>query len=277
MKLSLIIVNCNKGYLLGQTLKTLIDACSGIDHELIIVDNASTYQSLRIIEQEYPFATIIANKFNLGIAKANNQGLQAASGEYILMVRPDTISTTDSILKSLDFMDQHTDAGGLSLRMLTPQGRFIPESIHGLTPSWAAFIKFIGFAKNLSKTRLYDKNRKDWVEEFRVTEIDILNDAYMLIRRSVLSQTGFFDERFSMFGYNIDLSYRIRLAGYKNYYFPKSYIIKFENNPFLGLNWQYIKYYYGAMLMFALKYLVRLPELKLSGPRQSLPSAYEVK
>ena len=253
MKLSLVVVNHNNGHLFKQGLTTLVNACFDIDYELIIVDNASADQSLEVIRQEYPFANIITNNFNLGIAKANNQGLKAASGEYVLMVRPDTISTMESITRMLDFMEQHSKAAGLSPRILSPQGRFMPESVHGLTPSWAAFIKFIGFAKNLPKTRLYDRNRKDWVEEFRIAEVDILNDACMLIRRSVLNQTGYFDERFSRFGYNIDLSYRMRIAGFKNYYFPKTYFIQLDQKPFSLFDWKIIKYNYGAMLNVCFK------------------------
>jgi GT2 family glycosyltransferase len=175
------------------------------------------------------------------------------------------------------FMDEHADAGGLTVRMLSPQGRFLPESIHGLTLTWAAFLKFIGFAKYLSKTRLYDRNRKDWVEEFRITEIDIVNGACMLLRRTALEETGLFDERFVMFGYDIDLSYRIRLAGFKNYYFPKTYFIKPETQPLPKFSWSYIKYFYGAMLIFAFKYLLRLPEIKVAGMPQLFPTTYEVK
>jgi GT2 family glycosyltransferase len=133
----------------------------------------------------------------------------------------------------------------------------------------------IGFAKNFQKTRLSDRNHKAWVEEFQTSEIDILNDAFMLIRKSVLSDIGSFDERFMQYGYNIDLSYRMRLAGYKNFYFPKTYIINLKTDNIPKFSWQYIKNFYGAMLIFAAKYLFRLPEIKIEG-MQVYPAAYEV-
>ena len=98
----------------------------------------------------------------------------------------------------------------------------------------------------------------------------------MLLRRSVLNVTGLFDERFFMYGHDIDLSYRIRLAGYKNYYFPKTYIINFNSNRLGKFSWSYIKYFYGAMFIFAVKYLLKMPEIKLGVP-QLFPSSYEVK
>jgi len=174
-------------------------------------------------------------------------------------------------------MDEHTDAGALGVRMISPEGRFLPESIHGLTKTWAAFLKFIGFARHLSKTRLYDHHRKDWVEEFRVAEIDIVNGAFMLLRRAALNESGLFDERFFKFGHDIDLSYRIRLAGFKNFYFPKTYIIKSEGQSLAKFSWTYIKYYYGAMFIFAAKYLLKMPEIKVAGIPQLFPPTYEVK
>jgi GT2 family glycosyltransferase len=86
-----------------------------------------------------------------------------------------------------------------------------------------------------------------------------------------------FDERFLMFGHNIDLSYRIRLAGFKNYYFPKTYIINFERQLLPKFSWNYIKYFYGAMIIFAVKYLIRMPQIKVHGIPQLIPTTYEVK
>jgi len=276
MNLSIIVVNHNTRILLKQSITSLVEACKHIDHELIVVDNASTDHSLEMLATSFPKIQVIANSENEGIAKANNQALQLCTGEYILLVSADTLVIKDSVEKMIVFMDSYADAGGMSIRMLSPQGRFLPESIHGLTPAWGTFLKLIGFAKHLSKTRLYDRNRKDWVEEFREAEIDILNGACMMLRKSALSEVGLFDERFFMFGANIDLSYRLRLAGYKNYYYPKTYIINFESQKQASFSWEYIKYFYGAMFIFAFKYLVKVPDLKVKGAPQMVPSGYEV-
>ncbi len=276
MNLSIIVVNHNTRILLKQSINSLIEACKHIDYELIVVDNASTDHSLEMLANSFPKIKVIANSKDEGIAKANNQALQLCTGEYILLVSADTLAIKDSVEKMIAFMDSHADAGGMSIRMLNPQGRFLPESIHGLTPAWGTFLKLIGFAKHLSKTRLYDRNRKDWVEEFREAEIDILNGACMMLRKSALNEVGLFDERFFMFGLNIDLSYRLRLAGYKNYYYPKTYIINFESEKQASFSWEYIKYFYGAMFIFAFKYLVKVPDIRLKGVPQMVPSGYEV-
>jgi GT2 family glycosyltransferase len=275
MKLSIIIVNHNRCDLLKIALNSLIKASTEVDCEFIVIDNASADSSVEMLHADFPEVRLIVNNTNRGVAKAANQGIEVSRGEYVLLVNADTICGKETLGKVLEFMDNHSEASGLSVRMLGAQGSFQPESNRGLTKPWITFFKMIGFAKNFQKTRLSDRNHKAWVEEFQTSEIDILNDAFMLIRKSVLSDIGSFDERFMQYGYNIDLSYRMRLAGYKNFYFPKTYIINLKTDNIPKFSWQYIKNFYGAMLIFAAKYLFRLPEIKIEG-MQVYPAAYEV-
>ncbi|MES2427819.1 MAG: glycosyltransferase family 2 protein [Bacteroidota bacterium] len=275
MKLSVIIVNHNHCDLLRLALNSLSKAVNAIDNELIIVDNASTDNSVLMLHDEYPEVKVISNPINAGVAKAGNQGIEVSKGEYVLLVNADTICAKETLDKVIGFMDLHTDVSGLGVRMVDPQGSFLPESNRGLTRSWIIFFKLIGLANNFPKSRLSDRNRKDWVEEFQTSEVDILNEAFMLIRRSVLNDIGLFDERFVQYGHNIDLSYRMRLAGFKNYYFPKTYIINFRSDHVQKFSWQYVKNFYGAMLIFATKYLFRLPEIKIEGMPRYSPT-YEI-
>jgi GT2 family glycosyltransferase len=277
MKLSVIIVNHNQCDLLKLALNSLIKAGNGVDYELIIVDDASTDNSLEMLHAEFPGYKLITNTITAGIAKASNQGIAIASGAYVLLVNADTICGKDTLEKVVDFMDTHNDVSGLGVRMLGAQGSFLPESNRGLTKPWITFFKLIGFAKNFVKSRLSDRNAKAWVEEFQTSEVDILADGFMLIRKSVFNEVGMFDERFVQYGHNIDLSYRMRMAGLKNYYFPKTYIINFKSHSKPEFSWQYIKSFYGAMLIFAAKYMFRLPEIKIVEGIQLYPTAYEVK
>jgi GT2 family glycosyltransferase len=277
MKLSIIIVNHNQCDLLKQAASSLISACNRIDYELIIVDNASVDGSVAMVEDNFPKAKLISNSTNPGMAKANNQGLDICRGEYVLVVTPDTKCGKDSLEKMLDFMDGHNDAGGLSIRLLSPQGRFIPESIHGLSSVWAAFFKLTGFARHLPKTRLYDKARKDWVDEFQISEIDIVNGTCMLLRSAALSQVGPFDERFAQYGHDIDLSYRLRLAGFRNFYFPKTYFFKYTDQQEQPFTLTHIRHLVSAMVQFAIKYIFRFPDIKVQELPQLYPASYQVK
>jgi GT2 family glycosyltransferase len=277
MKLSIIIVNYNVCVLLRQALNTLTSACSGIQHEIFVVDNASSDNSVGMVRKEFPEVKLIANSKNIGFSKANNQALAQAEGEYVLLINPDTITKKDTLQKTIEFMEKHPVAGGVSVRMINPMGDFLPESKRGLTPQWATFFRLTGLSKMLSKSRLYDRTHKYWIDEFETAEVDVINAAFMLMRKSVLERTGYLDERFFMYGEDIDLSYRIRQAGFKNYYFPKTYIIHFKEQSVHKYSWQYIKNYYGAMFIFAGKYLLKVPRLQLKGMGAAIyQPSYEV-
>jgi GT2 family glycosyltransferase len=276
MKLSVIIVNYNVCALLRQALTSITKACAGISHEIFVVDNASADHSVAMLESEFPQIHLIANTHNVGFSKANNQALALAKGEYVVLINPDTITKKDTLQKTLEFMDKHPIAGGLSVRMIDPMGNFLKESKRGLLPHWVTFFKMTGLSKMLSKSRLYDRTHEYWIDEFETAEVDILSASFMMIRRSVLEKTGLLDERFFMYGEDIDLSFRIRMTGFKNYYFPKTYIIHFKAQSVNKFSWQYLKNFYGAMFIFAGKYLFKQPHLQLKGMGTIFPPSYEV-
>ncbi|HEK20530.1 MULTISPECIES: glycosyltransferase [unclassified Mucilaginibacter] len=277
MKLSVIVVNYNMCTLLRQALYTLTRACKFIDYELIIIDDVSTDKSVKMLNEEFPDAKLIVNEQTLGIAASRNKGIEMAGGEYILLVNADIICGKKTIEQVVDFMDAHQDAGSVGVRALTPGGRFIPHSRTGFTKPWAALLKLTGLSKYFTKSRLY-KNNNNWAEEdeFATTEVDVVNGAFMLLRKQALEQTGLLDEKLAYFGHDIDISFRLRLLGYKNYYYPRTYILSFNKQIKPTTSWNYIKHYYGAMFIFAAKYLFKKPELKLPGIPQLFAPKYEI-
>ncbi|MBD1364266.1 glycosyltransferase family 2 protein [Mucilaginibacter sp. ZT4R22] len=276
MKLSVIVVNYNMCALLKQSIDSLIKACKHIDYELIVVDDASTDRSVKMLQMEFPKAHTILNEKHLGTAKSRNLALAQASGEYVLMVNADTIAASNALDGTLAFMDNHPDAGGVGVRMLTPQGRFLHVSRRGFNRAWETFFKLTGLAKHFVKSRLYKHKDNNWVDEFETAEVDVINGAFMLLRKSVLNEVGEFDERLSTFGHDIDLSYRIRLAGYKNYYYPKTYILNYRKHLGSKFTWTHIRHFYGAMIIFAAKYMFRMPEIKMPDVPQIFAPKYEL-
>src|SRR5476651_1497570 len=128
MKLSIIIVNYNSRDRIKRALATLQIAAKGILHEVIVVDNASVDFSAPIIKSRFPDVKLIENQKNEGFSKAANQGIDMAQGEYILLINPDTLTGEDTLHKTLAFMDSHTQAGGIGVRMTNADGQFLPES-----------------------------------------------------------------------------------------------------------------------------------------------------
>ena len=131
MKLSVIIVNYNVKYFLAQCLHSLYLSLKDIEAEIIIIDNASEDDSETYIKKLFPQVNYIYNQDNVGFAKANNQAIKIANGEFILLLNPDTIVPENHTLQVLNFMEEHADAGACGIKMLCPQGSFLPESKRG--------------------------------------------------------------------------------------------------------------------------------------------------
>lgn len=257
MKLSIIIVSYNVKNLLKQAIDSLLLASETIDSEIFVVDNASKDGTVAFIQNAYPKINLIENKKNVGFSIANNQAISLASGKYILVINPDTITQADTLTKAIDFLEANPNAGSLGVRMLDGKGKFLPESKRGLPTPWVSFSKLSGLYRIFPKSKVFNRYYMGWVKEHETKEVDVLTGAFMLLRKSALEKVGLFDEHFFMYGEDIDLSYRLLLAGYKNYYFPDVYITHFKGQSTRKLSLRYIRSFYGSMFIFAKKYFLK--------------------
>ena len=254
MKLSVIIVNYNVRYFLEQCLYSVRKAAEGIESEVFVVDNNSVDGSVKMLEDKFPEVRLIANKANHGFSRANNQAIQEASGEYVLLLNPDTVVEDDTFSKVVQFMDEHPDAGGLGVKMIDGKGKFLPESKRGLPTPDVAFYKIFGLSRFFPRSRIFGKYHLGYLDMDKVHEVDVLSGAFMLIRKSVIDEIGMLDETFFMYGEDIDMSYRITQAGYRNYYFPGTRIIHYKGESTKKGSINYVLVFYNAMIIFARKH-----------------------
>ena len=254
MKLSVIIVNYNVRYFLEQCLHSVIKACHGLDAEIFIVDNNSVDGSVKMVREKFPELRLIANKENVGFSTANNQAIKKARGEYILLLNPDTIVEDDTLRKSVQFMDDHSDAGGLGVKMLDGKGKFLPESKRSLPSPAVAFFKIFGLSSLFPKSRIFGKYHLGYLDKEKTHTIEVLAGAFMMLRKKVLDKIGLLDESFFMYGEDIDLSYRITQAGFKNYYYPETRIIHYKGESTKKSSLNYVFLFYNAMIIFARKH-----------------------
>ena len=257
MKLSVVIVNYNVEHFLEQCLYSVRRAMQGIEGEVFVVDNNSVDGSLKMLASKFPEVKVIANKDNVGFAKANNQAIRISTGEYVLLLNPDTVVEDDTFSKCIAFMDSHPDAGGLGVKMVDGKGQFLPESKRGLPTPMTAFYKIFGLSKLFPHSKRFSKYHLGYLPEDEVNAVDILAGAYMLMRRETLDKCGLLDETFFMYGEDIDLSYRITLAGYKNYYFPETRIIHYKGESTKKTSVNYVLVFYKAMEIFVKKHFAK--------------------
>ena len=254
MKLSVIIVNYNVIYFLEQCLHSVMKAGQGIDMEVFVVDNNSVDGSVTMVKDKFPEVKLICNTDNKGFSKANNQAIHQSSGEFVLLLNPDTVVEEDTFSKIVAFMEQHPDAGGLGVKMLDGKGRFLPESKRGLPTPRVAFYKIFGFSRLFPKSKTFGKYHLGYLDKDKTHQVEILAGAFMLLRKSVLDKIGLLDEAFFMYGEDIDLSYRIIKAGYQNYYFPETRIIHYKGESTKKSSVNYVFVFYNAMIIFARKH-----------------------
>lgn len=261
MKLSVVIVNYNVKYFLEQAL---LSAYKSIDvmnaehptygAEIFVVDNNSADGSIEMVKSRFPEVKLIANTENTGFSFANNQAIRQSSGEYILLLNPDTVVEEDCFLKTIEYMDAHLQAGGLGVKMVDGKGKFLPESKRGLPSPAVAFYKISGLSALFPKSKIFGRYHLGFLSKDETHEVDVLAGAFMLLRKATLDKTGLLDEDFFMYGEDIDLSYRILKAGYRNIYFPHTSIIHYKGESTKKSSVNYVFVFYKAMIIFAQKH-----------------------
>ena len=217
MQLSVIIVNYNVKYFLEQCLCSVLKACTDIETEIFVVDNNSTDGSRPFLEPLFPSVNFIWNDSNAGFAKANNQAVVKATGGHILFLNPDTIVPEDCFEKCLEFFKANPLAGALGVHMIDGSGKFLQESKRAFPSPLTSFYKLTGFTGLFPQSKIFAKYYLGHLSEKENHEVDVLAGAFMMLPRGVINKTGSFDEQFFMYGEDVDLSYRVQQAGFKNF------------------------------------------------------------
>jgi GT2 family glycosyltransferase len=254
MQLSIIIVNYNVRHFLEQCLFSVQKALQNLQAEIIVLDNASGDGSVDYLGPQFPQVKFIANKENTGFARACNQGFKLSSGNFVLFLNPDTIVPEDCFEKCIDFLNQHPDAGAMGVKMLDGTGQFLKESKRSFPSLTTSLFKLSGLSKMFPRSAVFAKYHLGHLNENRNHEVDVLAGAFMMIRKTIFESTHGFDERFFMYGEDVDLSYRIQKSGYKNYYFSETAIIHFKGESTKKGSLNYVRMFYNAMSIFVNKH-----------------------
>ncbi|MEO6719922.1 MAG: glycosyltransferase family 2 protein [Ferruginibacter sp.] len=254
MQLSIIIVNYNVKYFLEQCLYSLLEACKNIDAEIFVVDNNSSDGSKEFFKDRFPQVAFTWNDDNIGFGKANNLALAKAAAEYVLFLNPDTILPEDCLEKSIAFFRSKSVIGALGVKMIDGSGVYLKESKRGFPDPFTSMCKLTGLTALFPHSKFFAKYYLGHLPESKNHEVDVLAGAFMMISMEALDKSGPFDEKFFMYGEDVDLSYRIQQAGFKNYYFSETTIIHFKGESTKKGSLHYVRAFYGAMIVFVNKH-----------------------
>jgi len=214
-----IVVSFNTRDLLRECLLTLQREGRGLNYETLVVDNASRDGSADMVATEFPEIRIIRSKINLGFAAANNLAFQVARGRYVVLLNSDAFLRPNALRDAIARMDSNPRAGLAGGRLVGRDGSFQPSA--RMYPSLINnFLTMSGLAAKYRDSRLLGRMDRTWADPLQPAQVDWVPGAYSIIRRSVLDQIGFFDERFFLYFEEVDLCRRIKAAKHEIWYWP---------------------------------------------------------
>ena len=223
--------------------------------EIFFVDNHSVDNSYKHITAKYPEVKGIYNSKNIGFSKANNIALREVQGRYVLILNPDTVLEEGTFEKLIEFIESNPQTGAVSSKLILRDGKLDSACRRSFPTLSAAIPRMLGLSKLFPKSKLFSKYNLTYLDENETTEVDSICGAFMFMRKEVLDKAGYFDEDYFMYGEDIDLCYRIKQAGYKNYYFPKVTTIHLKGESTSKTKFSYVSNFYGAMSIFVNKNL----------------------
>lgn len=234
MDLSIIIPNYNCSHYLKKCLESIVNTIENISYEIIVVDNASTDSSIKVLKElstRVANLKVIQNKKNYYFAKANNQGFKASSGKFIMSLNSDTVVTKGTLEKLIDFLEKDPNVGIVAPKALNPDGS-IQRFYRRFPNIWNTFIHYSILGRIFNKFFLANRPRAKFLyldNDFStVEEVDQAGAVCILIRRSLIEKMGvFFDEGFPLLFNDVDLSKRVSDMGLKRCVLPEATIIHF--------------------------------------------------
>lgn len=226
--LSIIIVNYNTKQLTLNCLKSVYESVTNYSYEVILIDNASRDDSVSVIQEQFPQVRLIPNTENLGFAKANNQGMRIAEGRYVLLLNSDTVIEPDTLGIMIRFMDDDPTVGASGCKVLLPDGSLDKACRRGFPTPLATLFYVSKLSKLFPKNPKINAYHREDLDPNESYPIDCLVGAFMMVRREAIEQVGLLDENFFMYFEDTDWCYRLKEAGWTNYYYPKTTILHYK-------------------------------------------------
>lgn len=251
---SVIIVNYNVTDYLRDCLTSIYQSESGISIQVIVVDNNSRQDPELVLSSKFPQVEWIRLPENVGFAKGNNRGLEACGGRYIFFLNPDTIISPETIPVMVRFLDARSDIGLLGCKVLNSDGTFQNACRRGFPTPWAAFCKLFGLQTLFPNSKLFAGYNLTFMDENQEGPVDAISGCCMMGSRVLIQKLGGYDERFFMYGEDLDLCYRVAQEAKQVYYLPLTSIIHHEGKSAHTSELKEIQIFYGAMKLFAEKH-----------------------
>lgn len=220
MKLSIVVVTWNS----AADIDACIDSINcGAEFEVIVVDNASTDDTLGLLRQHHHLK-LVENPRNHGYAFASNQGIKLTTGEYVLLLNPDTRVELGALDKLARHLDEHSAVGTVAPRLISPDGT-TQYSIRSFPTAGSLFWELVGLSRLFPKSRVFGRWKMKYFDYDRTGEVEQPMASCLMVRKTVLDLLGGMDEQFPIFFNDVDLSKRMADAGWKTIYVADARVV----------------------------------------------------
>ena len=226
LMVSVIIVNWNAREYLLQCLASLTPEACRSPMEIIVVDNDSSDGSAESVESCYPHVRLIRTGSNLGFAKANNIGVAASTRRYLAFINSDVKVLPDCITRLVDYCEAHPEVGMVGPRIIGRDGK-LQRSCRGFPEVWNMLCRALALDAFLPKIKWLSGFLLSYWPQDCLRQVDMLTGCFWLVRRQALAQVGFLDERFFMYGEDMDWCKRFWLKGWQLMFIPSAEAIHY--------------------------------------------------
>jgi len=252
--LSIIIVNYNAGRLLKECIDSIYKESIATPFDVWVVDNDSQDNSIAIIKQYYPKVNVIENRTNIGFAKANNMALSKSKTDYFLLLNPDTVVRDNAIEKVVKFMDRNPKVGIVGCRVLNEDGTLQLACRRSIPTPHVSFFRLTGLSKLFPHSKIMAKYNLTYLDPDKPHEVDAVSGAFLMIRKKVVDNISMLDERFFMYGEELDWCLRTKKAGWKVMYYPDAEIIHYKGECSKSNSRKATFEFYRSMYLFHKKH-----------------------
>jgi GT2 family glycosyltransferase len=258
IELSVIVVNYNTACELKSCLQSVILHNQNVSKEVLVIDNASGDNSIKVLSDFLPEIKLIKNNKNIGFSAAVNDGLRRVDSEYILLLNPDTILPPNCLRTQIDFLKANPSVGMLGPKLIRADGN-VDHACRRNFPTKSDIIFHLFWLDRLfscnSRLTHYSMGFKD----FDIPGItECISGAFMLLRREAFRDVGYLDERSFMYGEDVDWAFRFRQAGWGIYYYPAVEVLHLKRASSKNRTPEVIRHFYTGNYLYYQKYYQKI-------------------
>ena len=257
MTLSIVIVNYNTKTLLRRCLASVYAGANGTPFDILVADNNSHDGSVAMIQSEFPQVKVTKNEANVGFSRANNTLIAQSDADYVLLLNPDTLVVDDAIERVAKYMEAHHEVGICGCRVLNTDRTLQLACRRSIPTPKVAFYRLTGLSMLFPNSKTMARYNMTYEDPEKTHQVDAVSGAFLMIRRQAIEDIGLLDERFFMYGEELDWCLRAKRAGWSVVYYPEAEIIHHQGESTKYNSRKAAFEFYRAMYLFHKKHFAK--------------------